>query len=108
MVRKLGELVKFDICNVTIYSYIMRRREKLITKAGDNPKGLSLSEFQTLLSQSGWVLDHQTGSHQIWYSPGHYRLSVQEGRSGKAKGYQVEQFLARYELEREEAESGET
>jgi len=84
----------------------MTRREKLITKAENNPKGLSLSEFQTLLSQSGWVLDHQTGGHQIWYSPRRYRLSVQEGRSGKAKGYQVEQFLARYKLEWEEAKSG--
>ena len=86
----------------------MTRREKLITKAGDNPKGLSFCEFQTLLSQCGWMLDHQAGSHQIWYSPGRYRLSVQEGRSGKAKGYQVEQFLARYELEKEEAKSGKT
>jgi predicted RNA binding protein YcfA (HicA-like mRNA interferase family) len=77
----------------------MTRREKLITKAWDNPKGLSLSEFQTLLSQCGWMLDHQTGSHQIWYSPGRYRLSVQEGRSGKAKGYQVEQFLVRQTYE---------
>ncbi len=33
---------------------------------------------------------------------------TQKGKSGKAKGYQVEQFLARYELEREEAKSGKT
>ncbi|MGO9416280.1 MAG: type II toxin-antitoxin system HicA family toxin [Syntrophobacteraceae bacterium] len=86
----------------------MTRLEKLLAKAGNNPKGLSLSEFRTLLSRCGWVLDHQTGSHQIWYSPGRYRLSVHGGRSGKAKGYQVEQFLARYELEREEAINGKT
>jgi len=46
--------------------------------------------------------DHQKGSHQIWYSPKRYRLSMQEGKGGKAKGYQVEQFLIRYEVENEE------
>jgi len=50
---------------------------------------------------SGWTFDHQRGSHRIWYSPTGYRLSAQEGRSGKAKGYQVEQFLRQYEVENE-------
>ena len=81
----------------------MTKREKLLIRAMSNPKGLSFSEFQTLLRQTGWTLDHQKGSHQIWYSPTGYRLSVQEGRSGKAKGYQVEQFLRQYEVENEKA-----
>lgn len=46
---------------------------------------------------------HLTGSHRIWYSPTGYRLPIQEGRSGKAKGYQVEQFLGQYEVENEKA-----
>jgi hypothetical protein len=75
------------------------KREKLLARAKNNPKGLSFADFRTLLSQAGWVLDHQTGSHQIWYSPKGYRISVQEGRNGQTKAYQVEQFLLRYEVE---------
>ena len=33
--------------------------------------------------------------------PTGYRLPIQEGRNGKAKGYQVEQFLLQYEVENE-------
>jgi hypothetical protein len=40
-------------------------------------------------------------SHQIWYSPTGHRLSIQEGRDGKAKGYQVEQFITQFESENE-------
>jgi hypothetical protein len=71
----------------------MTQREKLLARARNNPRGLSFADFQALLRHAGWMLDHQSGSHQIWYSPIGARLSVQEGRDGKAKGYQVEQFL---------------
>jgi predicted RNA binding protein YcfA (HicA-like mRNA interferase family) len=81
----------------------MTQREKLLVRAKSNPTGLSFGEFHTLLRQAGWTLDHQKGSHQIWYSPTRYRLPIQEGRSGKAKGYQVEQFLGQYEVENEKA-----
>ena len=87
--------------NVTVYSYIMTKHQKLLARAMNNPKGLSFVDFKTLLSYAGWILDHQTGSHQIWYSPTGYRLPIQEGRNGKAKGYQVEQFLLQYEVENE-------
>ncbi len=77
---------------VTTYSYSMTKREKLLARARNNPKDLTFDEFQTLLRQAGWSFDHQKGSHQIWYSPNRCRLPVQEGKNGKAKGYQVEQF----------------
>jgi predicted RNA binding protein YcfA (HicA-like mRNA interferase family) len=80
----------------------MTKREKLLARAINNPKDLSFGEFQTLLRQAGWIFDHQKGSHQIWYSPKRHRLPVQEGRSGKAKGYQVEQFLVQYEETKDE------
>ena len=79
----------------------MTKSEKLLAKAENNPRGLSFSEFQTLLRQSGWVADHQKGSHQIWYSPTRFRLPIQRGGSGKAKGYQVKQFLIQLEVENE-------
>lgn len=73
----------------------MGKKEKLLEKARNNPDGLSFSDFETLMSRLDWVMDHQSGSHQIWYSPRKYRISVQN-RSGKAKGYQVRQFLNQY------------
>jgi hypothetical protein len=88
-----------ELFGVTVYSYIMTKREKLLSKAQNNPKGLSFADFQTLLTQTGWQFDRQAGSHQIWYSPNGYRISIQNGNSGQAKGYQVEQFLAQYEVE---------
>jgi hypothetical protein len=75
----------------------MTKHQKLFARAKNNPKGLSFKEFQTLLRQSGWTFDHQKGSHQIWFSPDRQRLPIQEANNGKAKGYQVEQFLMHYE-----------
>ena len=75
----------------------MTKREKLLAKARNHPKGLELAEFETLLRQCGWVFEHQTGSHRIWRSAAKAVLSIQESRDGKAKGYQVEQFLKHVE-----------
>jgi predicted RNA binding protein YcfA (HicA-like mRNA interferase family) len=77
----------------------MTKREKLIAKALNNPKGLSFQDFQQLLRSAGWMFEHQRGSHQIWRSLTGHRLSIQEGQAGKAKGYQVEQFIILYERE---------
>ena len=79
----------------------MSRDEKLLQRAMNNPRGLSFDEFKTLMLRCGWVLDHQTGSHQIWYSSKGYRISVQDTRDGKAKAYQVKQFLIAFEQEQE-------
>ncbi len=81
-----------DNFTVTAYSYNMTKKEKLLKKAQNNPNGISFTDFVTLMEQAGWELDHQSGSHQIWYSKNGYRISVQN-RNGKAKGYQVKQFL---------------
>ena len=80
----------------------MTKKEKLLEKAENHPNGLSFEDFQTLMKRYGWVVDHQRGSHQIWYSPKFYRLSVQNW-NGKAKGYQVKQFLTRLETENSDA-----
>ncbi len=73
----------------------MSKKEKLLLKATNNPRGLKFDEFTHLLNCCGWIQDHQTGSHQIWYSPTKHRLSIQN-RKGQAKEYQVKQFLTRY------------
>ncbi|PHV61598.1 type II toxin-antitoxin system HicA family toxin [Cyanobacterium aponinum UTEX 3221] len=71
----------------------MSRKQKLLDKAKNNPKGLSFDEFETLLNLYDWIFDHQTGSHRIWYSSKKARLSIQPTKNGKAKAYQVKQFL---------------
>ena len=76
----------------------MTKKEKILDKAKNHPDGLSIDDFRTLMKHHGWTLDHQNGSHQIGYSPKSYRLSVQD-RGGKAKGYQVKQFLTRLDEE---------
>ncbi len=80
----------------------MSKHEKLLFKAKNNVDGLSFKEFQTLMIRCGWVMDHQSGSHQIWYSPKAQRISIQN-RLGAAKGYQVKQFLLMREEETKDA-----
>ena len=65
----------------------------LLDKAKNNPQGLRFDEFETLLGLCDWIFDHQTGSHRIWYSTQKVRLSIQPTKNGKAKAYQVKQFL---------------
>ncbi|MFM2313776.1 MAG: hypothetical protein RLZZ04_3052 [Cyanobacteriota bacterium] len=89
--KKINNYNCIDRHAVTAYSYNMGRKEKLLTKAEQNPKGLSFSDFETLLSLCGWTFKRQKGSHRLWYSPQGYRLSIQP-KGGKAKDYQVAQF----------------
>lgn len=77
----------------------MTKRAKLLEKAERNPAGLRFGEFETLLEGCGWSFDRQRGSHRIWISPKGARLSAQATKLGKAKGYQVKQFLTIYEEE---------
>ena len=84
---------------VTVYSHNMGRKDKLLAKALRHPRGLRFGELETLMQSCDWTLDRQRGSHRLWKSPGGARLPVQEGKNGKAKGYQVKQFLAVYEEE---------
>lgn len=81
----------------------MGKREKLLDHARRNPGGLSFADFEALLVLCGWIFRRQTGSHRFWYSPKKYRLPIQPMKDGKAKAYQVRQFLSAYV-----EESGET
>ncbi|MGH8602735.1 MAG: type II toxin-antitoxin system HicA family toxin [Gammaproteobacteria bacterium] len=56
------------------------------------------------MARSEWVFDYQTGGHEIWYSSRRRRLSIQPTDNGKAKAYQVKQFLKL--LEEEESDEG--
>ncbi len=50
------------------------------------------------MEKSGWTFRRQKGSHRLWYSPKGYRLPIQP-KGHSAKGYQVKQFLAQYDME---------
>lgn len=76
----------------------MTKREKLLAKARQTPNDLLFDEFETLLKRSGWVFKRQSGSHRVWLSPGKRALPIQSN-GGKAKGYQVTQFLLIMEKE---------
>ena len=77
----------------------MSKLEKLLQTARNNPSGLNFEEFKTLLVRCHWTFDRQCGSHEIWFSPRKYRLSIQN-RKGRAKIYQVKQFIAQCDIER--------
>ena len=71
----------------------MTKREKLWQKAINNPQNLTFDEFETLLRQTGWVLSRQKGSHRLWCSLNGQVLPIQPRKDGKAKLYQVQQFI---------------
>lgn len=76
----------------------MNKQEKLLQKALNNPYGLSFNEFVTLLKRLGWKYERCKGSHEAWFSPGGKLLVIQNNK-GKAKGYQVRQFIEQYNSE---------
>lgn len=72
----------------------MSKRETLLAKAKENPKGLRFSELLALAGYLGWYKDRSEGSHYIYKKKGHVGImTFQEGKGGKAKSYQVKQLL---------------
>jgi len=74
----------------------MEKQGRLLERARTAPQGLSFVEFETLLDACGWRLKRQKGSHRIWASP-HGRLVPIQPTGGKAKAYQVKEFLRVYD-----------
>ena len=72
---------------------MMTKKEKLWKKAQQNPQNLTFKEFETLLEQNGWKLARQKGSHRLWSSAKGQSLPIQPRKDGKAKVYQVQQFI---------------
>ncbi len=78
----------------------LNKRSTLLQKAPYYTKEISFSDFKTLLKQQGWVFSRQAGSHEIWHSSQGMRLVIQNN-GGKAKGYQLKQFLLQWSKEQE-------
>lgn len=92
--------IRLDVYFVTIYSYKMNQREKLLAKAKRTPDKLAFEELEKLLKSKGWTFARQKGSHRIWISPENELVPIQS--FGKyAKSYQVRRIL--FIIEREES-----
>lgn len=66
-------------------------REKVFNSRFD---GCSFTDFQRLIEAYGFEYSHKTGSHMYYHHPTIGKLDVQ-ARKGKAKWYQIEQFIDR-------------
>lgn len=71
----------------------MSKAEKLLDKAKRNPEGLAFDDFRTLIQHHGFSYRRKAGSHEIYVNGAGILLNIQTRGDGKAKGYQVRQFL---------------
>ena len=69
-------------------------KRKLLLKAYNSAHNLRFSEFVTLIEAFGFVHDRTQGSHLIYMRPDVLDIGDIQSRAGKAKSYQVRQFLA--------------
>lgn len=77
-------------------------KQKLLEKALRGPHSLSFSEITALAEAFGFRLSRINGSHHIFVHPKIQEIVNLQEVNGKAKAYQVRQFLKlveRYSLE---------
>jgi predicted RNA binding protein YcfA (HicA-like mRNA interferase family) len=71
----------------------MSRKRKLLTKVLTGSHNLRFEEICRLAEAFGYRLDRVTGSHHIYEHPQSSRPLNLQNVGGKAKSYQVRQFL---------------
>lgn len=71
----------------------MSRLQKLLDRARRAPASLSFDDFVWLVESHGYEHKRTSGSHRIYQNEAGEFLNLQVDRSGKAKPYQVKQFL---------------
>ena len=72
----------------------MVRRTKLLARVRNNPRNVRFSDLLLLVEASGFVFKRQPGSHrQYWHPSARVALNLQPDANGKAKTYQVKEFL---------------
>jgi predicted RNA binding protein YcfA (HicA-like mRNA interferase family) len=70
------------------------RRGKLLARTRNNPRDVRFSDLLTLVDAAGYVFKRQVGSHrQYWHPRANVALNLQPDSNGKAKPYQVREFL---------------
>lgn len=80
-------------------------KRKLLLKVLNNQRNISFDEFVLLVEAFGFVLDRVVGSHHIYKRVGVRELVNIQNVKGKAKPYQIKQFLSlveRYNLQLED------
>jgi hypothetical protein len=81
------------------------KKKKLLQKALTSPKNLRFGDMVTLIEAFGFRLSRSSGSHHIYIRPGVSELVNLQEVDGKAKPYQIGQFLRlveKYNLELKE------
>lgn len=72
----------------------MSKKEKLLQRARNNQRNLRFEDFCKLIIYIGFVLKRIRGSHHLYQHPDIDEvMNVQPKKDGRAKAYQVRQFL---------------
>jgi predicted RNA binding protein YcfA (HicA-like mRNA interferase family) len=69
------------------------KREKLLKKILSSPENIRFGDLVTLAEAYGFRLARVTGSHHIFKHPDKIELLNLQDYKGKAKPYQIRQFL---------------
>ena len=81
------------------------KKRKLLQKLLSGSKNVQFSELETCADSFGFKLARINGSHRIYIHPNIPELLNLQNVKGKAKPYQIKQFLElieRYDLQLEE------
>jgi hypothetical protein len=81
------------------------KKQKLLQKALTSPNNFPFGDMAAPVEAFGFRLSRTGGSHHIYVRPGVAELVNLQNVRGKAKPYQIRQFLSlveRYNLELEE------
>lgn len=70
-------------------------KRKLLERVRNNPKDVRFSDLVSLVESFGYVLRRRSnGSHRFFtHRETQHVLNLQSGKHGKAKAYQVKEFL---------------
>jgi predicted RNA binding protein YcfA (HicA-like mRNA interferase family) len=72
----------------------MARRAKLLARTRNSPQNVRFPDLLLLVEATGFEFQRQVGSHrQYWHAEARVALNLQPDRDGKAKAYQVREFL---------------
>ncbi len=71
----------------------MTKKQKLIRKLLSGSKNITFQEAQTAIEAFGFQLTRIKGSHYIYTHPSVPELINLQNVDGKAKSYQIKQFL---------------
>ncbi len=84
----------------------MSKKQKLLQQILNKPKNVSFKDMVSLIEAFGFTLSRINGSHHIFTHPEISELVNIQNVKGKAKPYQVRQFLTLVETHNLSLEDG--